>query len=403
MIQSALGPSLLESNLRYLTNSIGPRMTGTAANEKAVAWAASAFRTVGVSDVTTEEFTLPVVWSEGATAARVISPQNFALDLISTGWSPPIVPSSGITARVVDVGVGDDAGFAKADTASRGSILLVHQNLLSSINDLLDEFTRDPAIIDRALKAGAAAIFWMSTRPGRLLYRHTSMPGGGALEKLLQAIVARDDAERLAQLLSTGQSVRVSLRMPNKVSGREQVRNVVAEIRGWDNPKEFVVLGAHLDFWDLGQGALDSSSDVAMLIDAARVIRQSGSLPRRSIRFVLFNGEEQGFLGSRAYVEAHRSDLDEATAAIVFDSGSGAVTGYSVEGRGDVLVAVRDALGPLKRLGVTNFTSDAAIETDNFDFLLQGVPTYCQTRRWTTIYRTTTLPLTASIRLISRT
>ncbi|HEY6464631.1 MAG TPA: M28 family peptidase [Candidatus Acidoferrales bacterium] len=350
-------------------------MTGTVANDKAVAWAVSAFRTAGLTDVTTEEFTLPVAWSEGDTTAKVTSPENFALKLVSNGWSPPIMPSSGITAQLVDVGFGDDAGFAKAGATASGSILFVRQHLLSSIEDLLDEYIRAPAMIDRAVKAHAVAILWMSTQPGSLPYRHTSTPGGGVLEKLPQATVARDDAERLAQLLADGQSVRVALRMPNKVSGPTQVRNVVAEIHGWDKPQEFVVLGAHLDSWDLGQGALDNGCDVAMLIDAARVIHQSGSLPRRSIRFVLFNGKEEGFLGSRAYVEAHRSELDDAIAAIVFDSGSGAVTGYSVEGRGDILPAARNALEPLKALGVTNFTSDAAIETDNFDFLLQGVPT----------------------------
>jgi carboxypeptidase Q len=136
-----------------------------------------------------------------------------------------------------------------------------------------------------------------------------------------------------------------------------------------------VVLGAHLDSWDLGQGALDNACDDAMLVDAARVIHSSGSLPKRSIRFVLFNGEEQAFLGSRAYVMSHRSELDRAVAAVVFDSGSGAVTGYSVEGRKDILPAAREALDPIQQLGVTDFTDEAAIKTDNFDFLLEGVPT----------------------------
>lgn len=90
MIQSALGPSPLESNLRYLTSSVGGRMTGTVANEKAVAWATSAFRTAGITEVTTEGFALPIAWSEGDTTAKVISPKNFVLKLVSTGWSPPI-------------------------------------------------------------------------------------------------------------------------------------------------------------------------------------------------------------------------------------------------------------------------------------------------------------------------
>jgi hypothetical protein len=374
MIQSALGASPLEQNLRHLTNSIGGRVTGTVANDKAVAWAVTAFRAAGVSNVKTEAFTLPVGWSEGETVAKVLSPETFPLRLVSTGWSPPISASGGITARVIDVGNGDDAGFAKAGNAAQGAIIFVHQDLLTSVDELLGEYTRAPGIIDRAVKTQAAAIFWMSTRPGDLLYRHMSTPGGGVLEKIPQAIVARDDAQELAQLLAGREPVRVHLEMPNKISGPIQVKNVVAEIRGWDKPEEFVVLGAHLDSWDLGQGALDNGCDDAMVIDAARVIHSSGSLPRRSIRFVLFNGEEQGFLGSRAYVQQHSAELDRAIAAIVFDSGSGKVTGYSVSGRKDMLPAVRTALEPLKPLGVADFTDDAAIETDNFDFLLEGVP-----------------------------
>ena len=375
MIQSALGPSPLAQNVRYLTTSIGGRMTGTAVNERAIGWAITAFRTAGISDVKSESFTLPVAWTEGATSANVISPQRYAFHLVSTGWSPPIAPATGITAPVVDVGTGEAAEFAKAGDAAHGAIVFVHQNLLASVDDLLNEFTRAPAIIDRAVQARAAAILWMSTRPGHLLYRHTSTPGGGVLEQIPQAIVARDDAGKLAQLLSSGQPVRVHFQMPNKISGPVRVENVIAEIRGWDKPADFVVLAAHLDSWDLGQGALDNGCDAAMVIDAARVIHSSGSVPRRSIRFVLFNGEEQGFLGSRAYVQAHRAELNHAVAVIVFDSGSGAVSGYSVEGRNDMLSGVREALVPLKPLGVNDFTTDAAVETDNFDFLLEGIPT----------------------------
>jgi carboxypeptidase Q len=376
MIQSALGPSPLEENLRHLTLVIGGRISGSAANEKAVAWAVAAFRASGVADVKTESFTLPVEWSEGATAARVIGPEGFALRLVSTGWSPAISPVSGIDARLVDVGAGDEEGFRKAGDSARGAIVFVRQDLQKSVDDLRAECARAPAIIDRAVKAHAAAIFWMSTRPGDLLYRHSSTPGGGVLEKIPQAIVTRDAAMKLAERLASGRGpVRVHFEMPNKASGPVQVKNVVAEIRGWDKPEDFVVLAAHLDSWELGQGALDNGSDDAMVIDAARVIHSSGSLPKRSIRFILFNGEEEGFLGSRAYVAAHRAELDHAMAAIVFDSGSGKVTGYSVAGRTDTLREVRQALEPAKKLGVTDFTSDAAIETDNFDFLLQGVPT----------------------------
>jgi carboxypeptidase Q len=373
IVESALGVSPLEENLRYLTDSIGGRVTGSAAADRAVGWAVEAFRHTGVDEVLTEKFTVPVGWAEGATRVEVLSPEPFRVRLVSTGWSPP-TPEGGITADIVDVGTGDEAGFAKAGSAAKDAIVLVHSNLLVTWDDLSNEYKFQPGIIARAASAGAAAIFWMSTRPNLLLYRHTSS-GDGKLEDLPQAIVAREDAERIARFLASGQKVRVHFDMPNRVSGPVESENVVAEIRGREKPDEFVLVGAHLDSWELGTGALDNGCNAAMVIDAARAIRASGSLPRRSIRFVLFTGEEQGMLGSWAYARAHRAELDRMIAAVIFDNGNGRVTGYSLEGRKDVLAAARDALAPIESLGAKEFTLDADADTDNFDFLLEGVPT----------------------------
>jgi carboxypeptidase Q len=373
MIQSALSPSPLEGNLRYLTDTIGGRVTGSTEADQAVGWAVEAFRHAGVDDVHTEKFTIPVGWAEGHTSVTILSPAPFPVRLVSIGWSPA-TPEAGITADVVDVGAGDDAGFKKAGAAATGAIVLVHTNVLETWQDLAGEYQTDAQIIRRAIKIGAAAIFWMSTRPNLLLYRHTQTTDG-SLEPLPQAVVAREDAERMARLLASGQKVRAHFEMPNKISGPVESENVVAEIRGREKPDEFVILGAHLDSWDLGTGALDNGCDAAMVIDAARVVHASGSIPRRSIRFILFTGEEQMMLGSRAYARAHRAELDNLVAAAVFDSGTGPVTGYTLSGRKDALGAVREALAPLESLGVKQFTLEASVDTDNFDFVLEGVPT----------------------------
>ena len=374
MIKNALGPSPLEENLRQLTNEIGGRISGSPANEKAVGWARAAFRRAGIADVKLEPVALPVAWSEGATRLEILSGKPFPVRLVSVGWSPP-TPPGGISANLVDVGEGDAVTFAHGAAAVRGAIVLVHQQLLSSLGDRLRADERQPAIIDRAAGAGAVAIAWMSDRPGALLYRHTATPGGGVLEKIPQVIVARDDADKIAAQLAAGDQLEVHLDMPNHISGPLTINNVVAEVRGREQPAEFVVLGAHLDSWELGAGALDNGTGDTVVIDAARVIAASGTVPRRSIRFVLFNGEEQGFVGSHAYVLAHRSELDRMIAAIIFDSGDGAINGYSVGGRRDLIPALRPVLSPLQPLGVMEFTADAGIETDNFDFLLEGVPT----------------------------
>ncbi|MBZ5694514.1 MAG: M28 family peptidase [Acidobacteriia bacterium] len=373
MIRSAMGPSPLGENLRYLTDTIGGRVTGSPEADRAVGWAVEAFRHAGVDEVHTEKFTVPVGWSEGRTRVEVLSPAVFPVRLVSVGWSPS-TPEGGITSDVIDVGAGDDAGFAKAGAAAKGAIILVHTTPLITWDDLNEEYETDAKIIDRALKAGVAAIFWMSTRPNLLLYRHTEITDGH-LEKLPQTIVAREDAERIARFVASGQKVRVRFEMANHVGGPFESENVVAEIRGREKPDEFVLLGAHLDSWDLGTGALDDGCQAAMVIDAARVIHATGTIPRRSIRFVLFTGEEQVMLGSWAYAHAHRAELDRMIAAILFDAGTGAVTGYSLGGRKDALAAVREALEPLKPLGVKEFTTDATIDTDRYDFITEGVLT----------------------------
>jgi len=373
MIQSALGPSPLEENLRTLTDTIGGRVTGSPAAHRAAKWAVEGFRAAGVDEVHIEKFMIPVGWSEGATHLEVLLPAPFVVHLVSIGWSPA-TPAGGITANLVDVGAGDEAGFANAGATVNGAIALVHTELLTTWDDLSNEYTVHPVILGRAIKAGAVAVFWMSTRPNLLLYRH-NLSINGEIERLPQAILAREDAERFARILQSGQRVRVRLDMPNHVTGPVESENVVAEIRGREKPDEFVLLGAHLDSWDLGTGALDDGCNDAMLIDAARVIHASGTIPRRSIRFALFTGEEQGMLGSAAYARAHRDEMDRMIAAVIFDDGNGPITGFELAGRKDVVQAVRDALQPAKSLGVKDFTLDGAGDTDNFDFMLQGVPT----------------------------
>jgi hypothetical protein len=373
MIQSALGPSPLEENLRYLTDAIGGRVTGTSAADRAADWAVQAFRQAGVDEVHTEKFTIPVGWTEGHTHLEVLIPASFPVRLVSIGWSPAI-PEGGTTADVVDVGMGDESGFVKAGVAANGAILLIHSKFLVTWDDLTREYSIGPAIIARAMKAGAVGVLWMSSRPNLLVYRHT-LAINGELEKLPQAVVAREDAERMSRFLAAGQKLRVHWDMPNHVMGPVDSENVVAEIRGREKPEDFVLLGAHLDSWDLGTGALDNGCNAAMVIDAARVVHASGIIPRRSIRFVLFTGEEQGLLGSAAYAHSHRAELDRMIAAVIFDSGIGTVTGYSLAGRKDVVGPVRETLKPVSSLGVKDFTLDASMDTDNFDFLIEGVPT----------------------------
>jgi Zn-dependent M28 family amino/carboxypeptidase len=136
-----------------------------------------------------------------------------------------------------------------------------------------------------------------------------------------------------------------------------------------------VILGAHLDSWDLGTGALDDGCNAALVIEAARAIKATGIVPRRTIRFALFSGEEQGMFGSWQYVKAHQAELDKIRAEIAFDSGTGRTRGYELSGRCDTLDAVNEILKPLASWDVGHSSLDGDIGTDNWDFVLEGIPT----------------------------
>ncbi|HSY33853.1 MAG TPA: M20/M25/M40 family metallo-hydrolase [Verrucomicrobiae bacterium] len=368
-----LGPSPMQENLRRLTDEIGGRVTGSPAMDRAVQWASSAFRAAGV-DVHTEKYQLPLTWSEGDTRLELLGEIKFPLRTVSLGWSPA-TPPGGIEANVVDIAYGTPQDFTAAAAHLKGAILLVHTDLGSTWADLFNEYFRPPDIIERAIKADAAAILWESARERLLLYRHTNT-GDGQLEKIPQAIVAREDALRLSRtVLAYPGKIRARFSMPNKIGPPIDQENVIAEIPGYEKPDESVVLGAHLDSWDLGTGALDNGCNAALVIEAARVLKATGLRPRRTIRFILFSGEEQGLLGSWAYVKTHRAELDKIRAVIIFDSGIGRVTGYSLGGRPDLAAGVREVLKPLNSWDVNRHTTDAQTGTDHFDFLIEGLPT----------------------------
>ncbi len=386
VIQAALQPSPLENNLHRLTDEIGGRVPGTLGMQHAVAWGVQAFTAAGADSVHTEGFTIPNSWAEGATemnattayqvdaskvgGGTVLSP--FRVRAVSVAWAPALAAVKHIP--IVDVGAGTTADFAKAGDVS-GKIVLVHTVVLKTWDDLFAEYSNAPPIIDLAVKGRAKAVAFMATREHDILYRHTNA-SAGEIDKLPMVIVAREDGERIARLLAAGNLVWADLSIPNVIGGPIKAANVVAEIRGSDNPDEFVILGAHLDSWELGTGALDNGCNAALVVDALRAIKASGVKPRRTIRFILFSGEEQGLIGSRLYAYSHRAELDKAAGVIIYDSGTGKTTGFSIGGRKDMYYAAKGLITPLAQFDVKELKTTMEWGTDHFDFMLEGVPTF---------------------------
>jgi Zn-dependent M28 family amino/carboxypeptidase len=148
---------------------------------------------------------------------------------------------------------------------------------------------------------------------------------------------------------------------------------VVAEIPGGSRKEEIVLVGAHLDSWDLGGGALDNGANVAMLIDLARQLKRLGLQPARTLRFALWNGEEQGMVGSQGYTQRHASELDRHVFAQSYDIGCGRLLGFFTGARPELLPAMRAALAPVAGRGPFELSDVPIVGTDNFDFMLHGV------------------------------
>ena len=386
VIQGALQPSPIQENLRRLTDEIGGRVPGTPAMQHAVQWGMQAFTAAGADSVHSEGFEIPNSWSEGATemsatTAHQVSAaglgggtvlSSFHVRAVSVAWAPALPAVKHVP--VADVGQGTEADFQKAGDLA-GKVLLVHSVVLKTWDDLFAEYSSAPPIIDRAVKAKAKAVAFMATREHDILYRHTNS-AAGEIDRLPMVIVAREDGERMARLLAAGNLVWADLSIPNQIGGPVKTSNVIAEIRGAEKPEEFVILGAHLDSWELGTGALDNGCNAALVVDALRAIKAAGVTPRRTIRFILFSGEEEGLLGSRAYASNHRAELDRAAGVVIYDSGTGKTTGFSLGGRKDVLLTARDLVAPLAQFDAKDLKLDMEWGTDHFDFMLEGVPTF---------------------------
>ena len=361
----------LEADLRTLCDSIGARMAGTAAMQDALQWGLRSFREAGLQNARLEPVPIPLAWREGETRVEVTQPRPIRLRAAASAFSPSVRES--IEGELALAGGSQRGTVLQAGESVRGKIVLVELQEATSL-DSLGLSQRDSMVAVReAAEVGALAVLIVSTRPRQLLYRHVNNLSA-ELDPLPSALVAREDGLRLARLLEQGERVRVRLEMPNQIGPSFETANVVAEIPGDGLPDEFVLLGAHLDSWDMGTGCLDNAVNVALVLHVARAIAATGARPQRTLRFVLFGGEEFGLFGSLAYVDSHRAELDRHVATIVHDMGGGPLSGYSTGGRRDLLRQVERLLGGAEEPGRFRHTAKPYFMSDNFTFMLQGVP-----------------------------
>ncbi|CEK10858.1 M28 family peptidase [Legionella hackeliae] len=382
LISKTLEPTPIIDDLRYLTDQIGGRPTGSVAMNEAMQWSLKRFQEAGFNNAHLEKYTAPKNWLANIETGEITAPQtnktstHNKLRLAAMPFTLS-TPPEGLVAPVYAISSTDTKEIKAHANEIKGHWLLVQTSPMLTLDDMFKEYLDTLPLFAAAKKAGAVGILWQSNRSGRLLYRHNASLDGN-LAPLPAALIEREGGKRIVQLINSGEVVTFKAKLDNVVQDKPQNYNVVAEIKGSEKPEDVIIIGAHLDSWDLGQGALDNGCNAVMIIDIARqmkILEQKGIKPKRTIRFMLYSGEELGLYGSWFDVKNHAKQLDAIKAVVIYDIGTGRTTGFSLGGRSDMVNIVNHALKPIANLGPFTQTTDAFIGTDNFDYLLQGIPT----------------------------
>ena len=400
LVDEALNRSEVMENLQYLSDVIGPRLTGSSAARRANDWTLERFEAYGL-DAHLEPWQFGGTWTRGPMRARMTAPRAHDVMAASWAWAPgtggatvtgPVVRIDATTpdsfavyrARVKKAWVmtrapslvwnTDGPPMTAADSQRQRdffrTVFTPFRDADSATRARMQQFANDlPHLLHRA---GALGILVDAGKEHGLL----NMSGSpNRMLPLPQVAVAHEDYALFDRLLGAGTTPRLAVSISNTIT-RDSVPqwNTVAEIRGSERPGQVVIVGAHLDSWDLGTGTTDNGTGAMCTLEAARVIARSGFKPKRTIRFVLFAGEEQGLIGSRKYAEAHAAEADSIQAVIVLDNGTGAITGQALQGRTDLEALWRAVLAPVARLDADSVVNRNKTGTDHLSFLPYGVP-----------------------------
>ncbi|HEU4852224.1 MAG TPA: M20/M25/M40 family metallo-hydrolase [Telluria sp.] len=358
---AALRDAALTGNLSYrilesLTTEVGPRMAGSPNDARAVAWAEAKFRELGFDKVWKEPVTFPV-WRRGHETAEVVSPYPQPLLVTALGFSVG-TPAEGVSADVVRFATLKDL-MAAPDGAVRGKIAFIDHKMQKSSDYGSVQAGRSNGASEAA-KKGAVALVIRSVGTDSHRFPHTGMMRYQQdVPKIPAAAVSNPDADLLVRMLERGKPVKLKLRLGALNEGSYTSYNVIGEMTGSEKPDEYVLIGGHLDSWDLGTGAIDDGAGVAITMAAAEFIKRQGLRPKRSIRVVLYANEEQGLIGGKAYHDAHSKEIHKIQAAAEADSGQGPVIKFSSYVQPAALPVVKQMADVLKPLGVETGGNDA--------------------------------------------
>ena len=347
ILEAGLKSEDAHRKLAWLTDRIGPRLSGSENLEKAVRWCASEMQRDGLANVRTEKVMVPH-WVRGEASGKILAPAPHPMSILALGMSDP-TPPGGVTAEVVEVTSLDEAK-ALGDRA-KGKIVLYNRRIYANGGDDRGYGSAVGIRFKGAVEAarvGAVGMLIRSLATADLRLPHTGAMGyDDGVARIPAAAVSPEDAELIHRFLAAGESVKVTFTMTCKTLPDAESANVVGEVVGSEHPDEYVVIGGHLDSWDVGTGAQDDGAGVAIAMEAIRLIRSLGLTPKRTIRAVLFTNEENGLRGGKGYAEAHANELAKHVAAIESDSGGARPLGFGVSAGDGATATVTKLAAPL--------------------------------------------------------
>jgi carboxypeptidase Q len=366
LIDAALRDSAAWKRIAELTDTFGHRLSGSASLERAIDWTLARMRTDGLENVRGEPAMVPR-WVRGTESAELLLPRRKPLPMSGLGGSIG-TPAGGITAPVLVVTSFDD--LTRQASAARGKIVLFDvpfteygQTVRYRVNGARE-----------AAKVGAVAMLLRSVASYSMQTPHTgSMRYDSTTRRIPAAAITTEDAALLHRFQDRGQPVRVRLQMSARTLPDAPSRNVVAELRGRERPDEVVVIGGHIDSWDVGQGAMDDAGGVVAAWEAVRLMKSLGLRPRRTIRVVGWTNEENGGRGGDAYVSTHSAAVDRHVFAMESDNGVFRPYGVAAVGTDSAIAMLRRIAPLLRRIGADSVSRGEG-EADIEPLLERGVP-----------------------------
>ncbi|HTJ45581.1 MAG TPA: M20/M25/M40 family metallo-hydrolase [Kofleriaceae bacterium] len=358
IIAAARGSDAAYKKLQFLTDHIGNRLSGSPQLDQAIAWAQKAMTDDGL-DVHTEKVMVPH-WVRGAEAGAIVAP--IQRDMVVLGLGGTVAtPKGGLTAPVVVVTSWDELK-AKGDQV-KGKIVLYDVEMPAY--DPVENNTHYGDVVpfrwagaSQAAKLGAVAVLVRSVTHHSLRTPHTGAMGyEDKVPKIPALAVTPEDATLLHRLADEGE-VKVHVLTSGKTLPDAPSANVIAELKGREKPDEIVVIGGHIDSWDVGQGAHDDGAGITTCMQALATIKALGLQPRRTIRVVLFTNEENGLRGGKGYADAHKDELPKTVAALESDLGAFPPNGFQITApeasRDRVIARVTDLASLLGELDATH-------------------------------------------------